>query len=128
MNQNRQKKSSSGLAIVFLVIAALMALADSNLEETVDIILGFAVLLLPLAVVFFVIRAVVRQKKRTTHTHDRIDHSRDLEINPATGRAAPVRTVQPHGAREHWIEQLDTLLANGTITRSEYQTMRNRKF
>lgn len=68
--------------------------------------------------------------KEAVHTHDRIDHSKDLEIDHNTGKAVnrSVQAAEPHSAREHWKRQLDAMLENGTIDRSEYRSMMNRKF
>lgn len=130
MNQNRsRKKGSPATAFIIIGVAALVSAMSSMSEDAIWGIVGISSLIIPAVIVAAVVRSAAR-KKANVHTHDRIDHRTDLKINPQTGRAenAPVRQAQPHSAKEHWQQQLDALLANGTIDRSEYRAMMNRKF
>lgn len=130
MQQNEQKKKKgSPLATIFFVILFLIFAASDELPE--DAFVGLIGLAITVGVVFVIAKAATANApKEDSHTHDRIDHSRDLQINPRTGKVStPTRyTVHPHSAREHWKQQLDGLLANGTIDRDEYAALLNRRF
>lgn len=130
MSQNKNKKKGSPLgAIIFFVIIFLFGMAD----EAPDVLAGIIVTIVILFVLYVIIRtiasAVKRPQAQNVHTHDRIDHSRDLKVNPVTGQTQrPAVQRAPHSPREHWKMQLDALLENGTIDRKEYRALMNRKF
>lgn len=128
----RNKKTPSWVTILVVAFVILAALSDEMPEDVFFTILGVIVLLTPVVLVIALVRMIARKLSAAseTHTHDRIDHSSDLKINPKTGRAesVPVRAAVPHSAKEHWQQQLDALLANGTIDKTEYRALMNRKF
>lgn len=129
-NETEQKKKFSLLPVfaVALMIGAAVS-ADTESAELFVGLVSIVVFLLPI-LIFWVIARSFQKKKSDVHTHDRIDHKSDLKINPATGKATsvPVKNHQPHSAKEHWQQQLDALLANGTIDKAEYREMMKRKF
>lgn len=130
--ENRKKPSL--FSILAAALAVLILLVDELPEEAVG---GFGALILLAAIIAlfmkfgsFLRRLAPKDTSVSDHSHDRIDHRRDLKINPRTGRAvnSTVRYAERHTPQEHWKQQLDALLANGTIDRAEYKTMLNRKF
>lgn len=125
---NRKKPS------LFSILAAAFGLLIVLANELPDEVVGgiSAVIAIAALIGLFVKLGAFlgRIGKREVHTHDRIDHSTDLKINPKTGKTvnSAVRYGDHHSPREHWKQQLDELLANGTIDRTEYKAMLNRKF
>lgn len=130
MNQDKNKKKGSPLgAIIFFIIIFLFGMAD----EAPGLLAGIIVTVVILFVLYVVFRSIAiaakRQQSQNMHTHDRIDHSRDLKVNPVTGQSQrPTVQRAAHSPREHWKMQLDALLENGTIDRKEYRALMNRKF
>lgn len=132
MQQNRrnQKKNPTVLSAVIVIAVMLFAMLDELPDSAALGVVTVIMLLIPLAVVLAVVKLVKKKSYTGSHSHDRIDHTTDLKINPTTGKveSSARRTAAQHSAREHWKQQLDGLLANGTIDRAEYQAMMNRKF
>lgn len=131
-NETKKKKGSPILTAIFLAIIGLVYLSDELPSGTMDVFIGLIALVIPVVLVIVLVRTVVKKAKvsEQTHTHDRIDHSSDVQIDAKTGKVSgtPVRTAQQHSAKEHWKQQLDGLLANGTIDRAEYRALMKRKF
>lgn len=131
MRQNEKKKGSSILpGIIFAAIVLFGLLSDAS-EDAILTVIGLAAVLLPVVLFIMAIAWVVKRAKKTTqHSHDRIDHSTDLRINPKTGKADPRTTYRntSHSAKEHWKQQLDGLLSNGTIDKAEYRALMKRRF
>lgn len=129
---NNKKKGPSWLTILVIGAAIFLSAADVIPEDVYYGAVGLIVMLVPVLLVILLVRFVIRRLHAAPegHSHDRIDHSSDLKINPQTGRAesAPIRPAAPHSAKEHWKQQLDSLLDNGTIDKTEYRAMMNRKF
>ena len=127
-DQKKQKKSKGllPLAAVILILLPVLEEMDSGVFALLALLL---ILLVPVGIVVALLR-FSRKKRNDPHTHDRIDHRTDLKINPQTGKteARPIRTAAQHSPREHWKQQLDGLLANGTIDKAEYRALLNRKF
>ena len=130
--ERNRKKSSSLLTILVIAIIFMISMADGLYEDAIMVILTLLIALLPAVVVFCIVRKVKKNAEKDTqvHSHDRIDHRTDLKINPSTGKVihSPARSTAPHSQKEHWKQQLDGLLANGTIDKAEYRAMMNRKF
>lgn len=128
--KNEEKKKGSPLGgIIAIGLFVLFSIIGEAEEDGAFAVFGIAVAVFLGIFIFIAVSAANAKKKTEVHSHDRIDHSSDLKVNPNTGRveSAPVR-VTHHSAREHWKQQLDGLLANGTIDRAEYQALMNRKF
>lgn len=126
--QSRKKSSPMGIFVGILVVLGFLA-SEATGQDTVVAILALMILAFPVVLFIFIVRAIVKRSNSSVHTHDRIDHSSDLKINPKTGKTTrPVLQHHAHSPQEHWKQQLDALLANGTIDRSEYRAMMNRKF
>lgn len=128
-------KKSSGSPVVWLIIGAviLFSFIDEIAEDSLFTIITLMITLAPIALIVAVVFFLKKQFTKTNdvHTHDRINHSSDLKINPNTGKAVnrvTASAASTHSAKEHWKQQLDTLLANGTIDRAEYSQMLKRKF
>lgn len=121
------RKKAPGL--VPLVSVGLLALISMLGDNFFWLIIVLLLLLIPVGILAAVI-VIVKRRGTSNHTHDRIDHRSDLTINPRTGKTEnrPVRSAAPHSPQEHWKQQLDGLLANGTIDRAEYRALLNRKF
>lgn len=121
-NDKRERKKTPRVSIVVAVLAILLSMGEMGLI--------FLLTLVPLAVMIVAMVLVLKKRKGKTHSHDRVDHRGDLKINPKTGKVekAPFRSAAAHSPREHWKQQLDDLLANGTIDRAEYRAMLNREF
>lgn len=127
---DRKKKNSSWVWIVVAVVIMSVLSSEDFSEDAFIAIIGIAMFALPIVAIFLVVRMIVSKNKPVSaHSHDRIDHSTDLKIDAKTGRAVhtPVKNGGNHSAREHWKQQMDALLANGTIDRNEYRAMMNRK-
>lgn len=132
MKQNKkQQKGKSGLAIVGFAIVMFVTLVSELSDDALFSVLWIFITLIPVIVLLSIVMIVkkLRRSSEAVHSHDRIDHRKDLTINPETGKvqSAPVRH-QPHSSREHWKQQLDGLLENGTIDKAEYKAMMNRRF
>lgn len=128
--KNEEKKKGSPLGgIIAIGLFVLFGIIGEAEEDGAIAAFGIAVAVFLGIFIFIAVSAANAKKKTEVHSHDRIDHSSDLKVNPNTGRveSAPVRVTR-HSAREHWQQQLDGLLANGTIDRAEYQALMNRKF
>lgn len=128
--ENSKKKVPVWL-IVILAVMFLFSVMDGEAEDVIFTIIGLAFLLAPVIIVIAIIVAVRKNRaKNEEHSHDRVDHSGDLKIDRQTGRVEnrPVRYAAQHSAKEHWKQQLDGLLANGTIDRAEYNAMLKRRF
>lgn len=128
MQQTPKKKSSplTGWLIVGIVVLAsfLDGTADDVIFPILRLILFASPVLAGIGIFWF-----IKKQSSVTHTHDRIDHSSDLKIDPKTGKAVNRTIVHtPHSPKEHWQQQLDSLLANGFIDRNEYREMMKRKF
>lgn len=130
MSNTKAKKGPSLLTIFVCVMVVIGILAGDGFEDIFYLIVGLAAILIPVIVFFAIFRAIKKKVKPNVHSHDRIDHRRDLKVDSKTGKAVnrPVTTRAPHSAKEHWKEQLDCLLANGTIDRAEYKALMNRRF
>ena len=122
MMQDRrsQKKGLKWVPAVIVLAFALISAVGEGSSDIFFLIFPLLFLLIPVGIVVAIVLAI----------HDRIDHRTDLKINPETGKTqqSPVRNVPPHSPQEHWKQQLDGLLANGTIDRAEYKAMLNRRF
>lgn len=128
MKQEQKKSSSAGIWIVFFVILGFLV-TEVGEEDAMFAIVGLFILALPVLLIVMIVRAIAKRSRTDVHTHDRIDHRSDLQINPKTGKTTqPVRQNHAHSPKEHWKQQLDALLANGTIDKAEYRAMMNRKF
>lgn len=127
MNQQKKKTSPVGILIFIGVIALFSVAGDLSPDAFIGLFAMF-IFLLPVLLIVWIVRSV--KKRDTAHTHDRIDHRSDIRINPKTGKAehTPVRNSVQHSPQEHWKQQVDALLANGTIDRNEYRAMLKRKF
>jgi len=124
MEEKKAEKKKSPAWIIWLIGLWLLAgMSDGGFPR--ELLVGIAAV-----IVLAVIVVLIAKKKKQQHTHDRIDHRSDLKIDQTTGRVveASRRRVQPHSPQEHWKQQMDDLLANGTIDRAEYRAMLNRKF
>lgn len=131
MEREQKQKGKNRKGLSFFVILFVLMLISGAPGDASDVLLVMFFLLLPAALAVGVFVAVKKQKTAapSAHSHDRIDHRRDITINPKTGKAEN-RSVrqQAHSPREHWKQQLDGLLENGTIDKAEYRAMLNRKF
>lgn len=129
-NSRSRKRGPSVLPIAFFVLFALFSAADEIPEEFIVLLIVLIVLAVFGVFLWIGIKSVRARKELPAHSHDRIDHSSDLKINTRTGRAAsvPIKATTAHSPKEHWKQQLDGLLANGTIDRAEYRALMNRKF
>lgn len=130
MAQTKKKKSPVILIYVFL-LSILFSIFEAPLWLTGGLILLTGGLILLLVIITLFKAAFTKpQKPQKAHTHDRNFRQQDLKINPATGKAdnRPLPTAHQHDARSHWQQQLDDLLANGTIDRAEYKAMMDRHF
>lgn len=137
VQEDYRKKKKSPLGTIVVVAAIAMFALAGEVSEAVDTVIGLIIVIgamvLPIVFVVSLVKAVKRTAAKSTasgvHTHDRIDHSRDLKINTQTGKAErPITQAVQHSPREHWKQQLDGLLANGTIDRAEYRALMKRKF
>lgn len=129
MKQNQQSRKKAPAWVPFAVVLFFILLSSIGGEAGFLLVFSILFLLIPVGIIAAVIFAI-KKSKAAHHTHDRIDHRADLKINPETGKAenVPIRNTAQHSPQEHWKQQLDGLLANGTIDRSEYRAMLNRKF
>jgi len=134
MDQKQKQNTKSPLPAI-VGLAMFLGFASSIAQEGISPVVIAPLFIIVVAVVIAVAAAAAKKNAgsgdQPAHTHDRIDHSTDLRIDSATGRAVnrPQQPVQPHSPREHWKQQLDGLLANGTIDRKEYdQMLRSYKF
>ena len=131
MQQDRrsQKKGLKWVPAVIVLAFALISAVGEGSSDIFFLIFPLLFLLIPVGIVVAIVLAI-KKTKTANHTHDRIDHRTDLKINPETGKTqqSPVRNVPPHSPQEHWKQQLDGLLANGTIDRAEYKALLNRRF
>ncbi len=121
-NQKQKKKQPNGFLIFIIIVSLVSFLNDSSIPAvSVFAILFFAaIVLLSVAAA----KGVKKKNVRTDDSHDRIDHTRDYRIDSKTGKIANLQAPrQIHSSQEHWKEQLDNLLANGTIDKEEYYTM-----
>ena len=116
--ENKPKKNNSAL----LWIAAAVLIGAGG---TVGLVVIIAAVL-----IYLIIKVIQAQSAKNSgtadHTHDRIDHSSDIRIQRSTGKVANMSSVSTNRVctpQEHWKEQLDGLLANGTIDRSEYREL-----
>lgn len=126
-NRSTGKKKSSPLTTLLIIGAVIFLTALDEIGEDLPFFLiGLAAVGV---IIYFAVKAG-KQAQQRTHSHDRIDHRRDLEINPETGKpsSVPVHRTVSHSPQEHWKQQLDGLLANGTIDRAEYQALLRHKF
>lgn len=130
MKRETKKAKFPFMPTVVVVLAGLFFVIDEMDEDIIFLILGIVIMLVPLVLIFSVMKAIKKKSPTATHTHDRIDHNRDLTINPRTGKAEnrPIQHAAQHSPEEHWKQQLDGLLANGTIDRSEYRALLRHKF
>lgn len=128
-NTERDASGKKSQGLISLIIVGLFALVSILGDGTLGLFFVLLLLLIPVGILVAVITAAKR-RGTSNHTHDRIDHRSDLTINPRTGKTEnrPVRSAAPHSPQEHWKQQLDGLLANGTIDRAEYRALLNRKF
>lgn len=129
---NRSEQKATPL-LSFLVIAAiaLFSAVDTLPDEVIGVVAVLLILAIPVGIGIVIARAVRKANQKTpAHTHDRIDHRSDLKINPKTGKTEgrPVQNVPTHSPEEHWKQQLDGLLANGTIDRAEYRALLKHRF
>lgn len=129
MQQTETKKISKLPPLIFVGIIALSILFDIIGEITEDAIVLILMVVLPIVFVLFLV-AVSKKQPSQPHSHDRIDHRGDLVIDAETGKTQyrPVRSNHTHSQQEHWQQQLDGLLANGTIDKAEYAAMMRRHF
>ena len=130
--RNTERGTSSGKkspGLIPLVIVGLFALTSMLGDSAFGLFFVLLLLLIPVGILAAVI-AIAKRRRASNHTHDGIDHGSDLTINPRTGKTEnrPVRSAAPHSPQAHWKQQLDGLLANGTIDRAEYRALLNRKF
>lgn len=124
------KKKGLTLGKLILILFFLMfPLSDALSDDAFGFLAFFVGMLIFVWILLKLGRAFKPKDAVGVHTHDRIDHRQDIKINPRTGRPerAPMRYVR-HTPQQHWKQQLDGLLANGTIDRAEYNAMLNRKF
>lgn len=129
--QNTRKKKPSWLPFVLIGGFVLFSLLDEIDEDLFILLFVFVFFIIVIVGIAAAASAVKKASAGPAgHSHDRIDHSRDVVINRQTGKveSTPVRSASQHSAREHWKQQLDGLLANGTIDRAEYRALMNRKF
>lgn len=132
-SRNENRKKSPILSVVVMAVILLLVAAGDASEDGIMLFVALLCFLIPIAAIFggvFYIRKLMKQAAAPDHSHDRIDHDRDIRINPATGKAqsVPVQRRVQHSPQQHWKEQLDGLLANGTIDKAEYKAMMRRKF
>lgn len=125
-----RKRPSVALIIAAVVFYKLISFADLDTWDGVLMVMILLMLALPVFLGLWIFRTIRKKASPGVHTHDRVDHTRDLKIDTRTGKAvsAPVRQVQAHTPQEHWKQQLDQLLANGTIDRAEYKAMLKHRF
>lgn len=133
MNRDEQKKNNkpSWLPAILAAIFILFSVLAEMDEEVILTIFVILFILIPVIVVIAVLQAFKKKSgKNEVHSHDRIDHRKDLKVNTRTGKVEerPVYQGKQHSKEEHWKQQLDGLLANGTIDRAEYKAMMKRKF
>lgn len=128
-NTERDASGKKSQGLIPLIIVGLFALVSMLGDGTLGLFFVLLLLLIPVGILVAVITAAKR-RGTSNHTHGRIDHRSDLTINPRTGKTEnrPVRSAAPHSPQAHWKQQLDGLLANGTIDRAEYRALLNRKF
>lgn len=125
MNRENEKKSPIPV-LILLGVTLLFGLGDAAMGILIPLLLVVGTMI-PFGFAFWLVRRAARKNKE--HSHDRIDHRQDVKINPKTGKREAVRrTPATHSPREHWKQQLDALLANGTIDRKEYNALLNRRF
>lgn len=128
--EKNRKKSVSPISFIIAAIIVLFSAEGAFSDAVVRVLAILMFLLVPVVAIGAVLLAAKKKQAPQTHTHDRIDHHSDLKINPQTGKvaSAPRRVAAQHSPQEHWKQQLDGLLANGTIDRAEYRALMNRKF
>lgn len=117
------KKKSNG-TLIWIIIVVILALNCADEPMALLGILILALICLPGVILYRVARS--RRAETEDHSHDRVNHNTDLVIDRNTGKALNrPQSVSSgtHSSKEHWKQQLDILLANGTIDRAEYHTM-----
>lgn len=126
-HDTEKKKNPLGIAIG-LGILVLSAMGDTAGELLAFLLVLLLFVGIPVAIGIGISRAAKR-RNAAVHTHDRIDHSKDLTIHPKTGKTIrPTVSRVSHTPQEHWKQQLDGLLENGTIDKQEYRALMNRRF
>lgn len=115
------KKKSNGTLIWIVILAILASYCSDEPMALLGIII--ALISLPVIACYRIVRK--RRAESEDHTHDRVNHKQDLVIDRNTGKAVN-RQQSPktaHSSKEHWKQQLDILLSNGTIDKAEYYAM-----
>lgn len=128
--EKTRKKSFSPISLIIAGIIVLFSAESVVSDEVVGFLAIALFLLVPAIAIGTILMAAKKKQAPQTHSHDRIDHRSDLKINPQTGKVSstPRRMAVQHSPQEHWKQQLDGLLANGTIDRAEYRALMNRRF
>lgn len=127
--KTEKKKFSPLLLWVGIIFLAGIVQSASESREVFVVLIGMLIILTPPVLLIWMIVLMAKKRKPAAHTHDRIDHRTDLRVDPKTGKVQRTTIhVEQHTPQEHWKQQLDGLLANGTIDRAEYRALLNHRF